>query len=225
MKRRYRREPRNIADFRLTHRVKARPLAPALEKQILQRALDVVDGTNGRGYKIICPYTEAITTGDFLAGVFKVAAPGAKVIFLKMPVADLSGKKNSVKATQENLAKKISATDKKVVVVDYFFLGRTYNKICAALKGMGYKGEVDFKEMDPFYTPLENLDIGIRRNAGMIKSNDGKALLTHKNYIKYMNKHEGEVARLPLQISDAAVARQRRAAFNYGIAIAKAVGK
>ena len=219
MKRRYRKEPKNIADFKRRFSV-TKKLPPTEAKKVMINAHKLVDGTNGRGYNLFFPLAETASTGDFLKGVMKIIAPQTKITFLKAPLADNIKSKESQAILLSNVKKAISPTDKKIKLVDYFFIGRSYDGISHALKTAGFKGELDNVSMENFYPLIESF-LKLPRNQGFVKSNDGQALLQFRDYVKYSTKHPRAVSRMPDKYTPAQVRMNRRKAYQFGIAFAK----
>ena len=168
--RKYRREPRNLQHFvEIYHSGKrGKPLFDLDEKVrdeisggkrgLQERVRDVVHSlfdiittpkdpkpSDGKGFQIFFPLTEARPAGEFVRGALHVLAPKAKVTFLVTP--KVAGKDYITEGEQEileeHVKKSLHPDTKHVRIADWVRQRRTIEMINQALEKTGFKGTVE----------------------------------------------------------------------------------
>ena len=155
-----RREPKNIANFRMRYgeRVLPKFSSTLAEKKDVSKVVSYIKSlvgekglkNQGEGVQIVFPLTSSLGHGEFVRGVLKVLAPKTRVVFLPTanhtyfsslpPEGHVSlERKQATKNLERNVSRKIKS-GMRTVLVDDADSGGTFRAITEAMKSNWISG-------------------------------------------------------------------------------------
>ncbi|HIH21179.1 MAG TPA: hypothetical protein HA222_00755 [Candidatus Diapherotrites archaeon] len=217
LRRKFRREPKGLADFEKTYDYE---LKRKLETEFMpgrfgerafhitrERLIEAVSNiknllpnNSGAGSHFLLPLTASFSYGEFLKGALKTIAPKARVSFLVTPTASYESmvySKERLANLEGHLRKCLRKDDRQIVLVDdAVSKRRTTDSIAYTLKKIGFNGEYREHFANVSGTMFERSLVGMNDllNALWRKDKEGKFAADLGNWANYMKKHNPETA-------------------------------